>query len=272
MNFRLFQVVTFVFSAIALFPGAQAQSAALEPAGAAGTSVSPDAPGTVYAPQTTATGKVLSSAEGDYVLAPGDTIEMTIFREPDLTSQSSIARDGTVQLPLIKEVKLAGLTVRDARDLLRKLYDEKFLVNPQVYLSIVRFSQRKFTILGQVQKPGAYELEGGETLDLLEAIGMAGGFTPTADHGRILIKRKSGDNVGAPLDHSISEPTPKTAIPWYQKLPIIGLFHRHDALPETSKTSRFQAITANAKRMAAGQEEPIMILPGDVITVGESWY
>lgn len=171
---------------------------------------------------------MLSSAENDYVLASGDTIEMSVFREPELTTRSTIARDGTVQLPLIQEVNLAGLSVREARNLLRGLYAKSYLVNPQVYLNVTQFAQRKFTIIGQVANPGSYQLEGGQTLELLEAVGMAGGFTRIADRGRVTVKRRVDGKV--------------------------------------------QVIRANAKRMADGREEALMIQPGDVITVGESWY
>jgi len=172
--------------------------------------------------------QVLTSAEGDYVLSAGDTIEMTVFREPELNSRSAIARDGSVQLPLIREVKLAGFSVRDARALLTKVYSEKYLVNPQIFLSVTQFAQRKFTIMGQVAKPGSYQLEGGQSLSLLEAIGMAGGFTRIADRGRVLVRRGNGaDN---------------------------------------------QVFKLNAKRMAEGKLEMFEILPGDIITVGESWF
>jgi len=162
------------------------------------------------------------------MLVPGDLVELSIFREPDLTSRSMIARDGTVQLPLLRETKLGGMTVREARDMLAKLYGKKYLVNPQVYLNVVQFAQRKFTIIGQVARPGSYELQGGQTLDLLEAVGMAGGFTRIADRGHLLIRRKSD--------------------------------------------SGSEIIKANAKRMAEGKIETILVKPGDVISIGESWY
>ena len=142
-------------------------------------------------------GGALSSGESDYVLVIGDVVELNIFREPDLTTQATIARDGTVQLPLVREVKLAGLTIRDARELLRGLYDKQFLVDPQVFLNVVKYAERKFTIMGQVARPGSYELQGGERIDLLEAIGLAGGFTRIADRGRVIIQRKEAGEVKA---------------------------------------------------------------------------
>lgn len=142
-------------------------------------------------------GGALASGESDYVLVVGDVVELNIFREPDLQTQATIARDGTVQLPLIREVKLAGLTIRDAREQLRGLYDNKFLVDPQVFLNVVKYAERKFTIMGQVARPGSYELQGGERIDLLEAIGLAGGFTRIANRGRVIIQRRDGENVTA---------------------------------------------------------------------------
>ena len=94
------------------------------------------------------------AAGADYVLAPSDTVEMTIFHEPDLTTQTRIASDGSAQFPLIGEVKIAGLAMRDARELIRRKYDADYLVEPQVYLNIVGYAARKFTILGQVARPG----------------------------------------------------------------------------------------------------------------------
>jgi polysaccharide export outer membrane protein len=135
-------------------------------------------------------GGALSSGESDYVLVVGDVVQLNIFREPDLTTQATIARDGTVQLPLIREVQMAGLSIRDAREMLRQLYDKKFLVDPQVFLNVVKYAERKFTIMGQVARPGSYELQGGERMDLLEAIGLAGGFTRIANRGRVIIQRE----------------------------------------------------------------------------------
>lgn len=139
----------------------------------------------------------LSSGESDYILVVGDVVQLNVFREPDLTTQATIARDGTVQLPLIREVQMAGLSIRDARELLRQLYDTSFLVDPQIFLNVVKYAQRKFTIMGQVARPGSYELQGGERIDLLEAIGLAGGFTRIANRGRVVVQRREGDEVKA---------------------------------------------------------------------------
>ena len=131
------------------------------------------------------------------MLVVGDVIQLNIFREPDLTTQATIARDGTVQLPLIREVQLAGMSIRQARETLRTLYDTSYLVDPQIFLNVIKYAQRKFTIMGQVARPGSYELQGGERIDLLEAVGLAGGFTRIANRGRVIIQRREGEVVTA---------------------------------------------------------------------------
>jgi polysaccharide export outer membrane protein len=135
------------------------------------------------------------AANGDYVLRPGDTIEMIVYREQDLSLRSKIGKDGMVQLPLLGEIKIGGLTVRSATTLIRQKYNADYLVEPQIYLNIASYNSRKFTIIGQVGKPGAYEFGGGEEIGLLEAIGMAGGFTRIADRGHVVVKRREGDIV-----------------------------------------------------------------------------
>lgn len=142
-------------------------------------------------------GSSFGAANGDYILQAGDTIEMVVYREPDLSIRSRIGKDQMVQLPLLGEVRLGGLSVRSATALIRQRYNADYLVEPQIYLNVAAYNPRKFTIIGQVGKPGAYEFSGGESLGLLEAIGMAGGFTRIADRGHVVVKRREGDSVRA---------------------------------------------------------------------------
>jgi len=137
----------------------------------------------------------LGAANGDYILKSGDTLDMVIYREPDLSIRSRIGKDGMIQLPLLGEIKLAGMTVRNATTLIRNRYNADYLVDPEVYLNIAAYNANKFTIIGQVNKPGAYEFSGSEPLGMLEAIGMAGGFTRIADRGHVIVKRREGNSV-----------------------------------------------------------------------------
>ena len=69
---------------------------------------------------------------------------------------------------------------------------EGYLTNPQVNLTVRTYARKLFTILGQVQKPGTYPIEGGESVSLLQAIGMAGGYTRIANPSKVILKRREG--------------------------------------------------------------------------------
>ncbi len=61
-----------------------------------------------------------------------------------------------------------------------------------MYLNVVGYAQRRFTVLGQVNRPGTYDFPGGRTLGLMEAIGQAGGFTRLANESSVQVKRTTG--------------------------------------------------------------------------------
>jgi protein involved in polysaccharide export with SLBB domain len=126
------------------------------------------------------------------MLSPNDVIQVKVYQEEDLETKMRIAKDGTASFPLIGVIQIGGKTVEQATALIRDLLDKDFLVNPQVTLTVVEYAKRRFTVLGQVQKPGAYEIPNEESVSLLQAIAMAGGYTRLANPGRITISRTSG--------------------------------------------------------------------------------
>ena len=126
----------------------------------------------------------------NYKISPNDVLEFKVFQEPDLDAQVRVAGDGSAIFPLIGSATLAGKTVAEATSLLRQRYLNGYLVNPQISLIVQSYARRTFTVLGQVQRPGSYELVGDQSVNLLEAIGLAGGYTRIADPGKITIRRK----------------------------------------------------------------------------------
>lgn len=129
---------------------------------------------------------------GDYILRPKDVISVTVYGEPDLTVQDRLVSDGTIMMPLIGRIKIGGKTSVGAADVIRSALAADYLVNPQVSVSITEAARENFTVIGKVASPGSYPLPPGGRLNLLEAIGMAGGFAPSASPGRITVKRKEG--------------------------------------------------------------------------------
>jgi len=78
-------------------------------------------------------------ADSNYRLCANDLIEIRVFQEPDLDSRVRIGGDGSVTLPLVGAVALGGKTVNEAADYLRQKYDERFLVNPQLTVTVTDF-------------------------------------------------------------------------------------------------------------------------------------
>jgi protein involved in polysaccharide export with SLBB domain len=128
----------------------------------------------------------------NYRLAPNDLLDVRVYEEPDLSAQVRLAGDGTAIFPLIGSVSLRGKTIPQATALIRERYMAGYLVNPQVSLIIQTYAKRTFTVLGQVQRPGLYDIVGDEAISLLQAIGMAGGYSRIADPGKITVRRTDG--------------------------------------------------------------------------------
>ena len=132
------------------------------------------------------------SAPSGYQLSVDDQIAVEVFGEDDLRTAARVNSEGAVSLPLLGSVKLAGLTLNNAAARLTELYGRDYLVNPKVNVTLITYAKRRFTVLGQINRPGSYEMPEGSPsgIDLLEAIAIAGGYTRIAAPERISVKRR----------------------------------------------------------------------------------
>lgn len=131
----------------------------------------------------------------DYVLKPGDLLRVQVFQEEDINRQGEvrISQESTIVLPLIGAVDLKGKTVRQAEELIRKLYDADYLVNPQVSVHVVEYAPRSVDVVGALINPGVVFFPKEEGLTLLGAISRAGSFSRLADKKRVVLKRTMPD-------------------------------------------------------------------------------
>lgn len=130
-----------------------------------------------------------------YLLGPNDVIQVKVYQEDDLETRGRVAQDGSLTLPLIGVITVGGKSVEQAAALIRDLYGKDYLVNPQISVIILDYAKRNFTVLGQVQKPGSYEIPNEQSIDLLRAIAMAGGYTRIGNPSKITVQRKVGDET-----------------------------------------------------------------------------
>jgi len=129
---------------------------------------------------------------GNYKLSPNDLLDFRVIQEPDLDGVVRIAGDGTAIFPLVGPIPVGGLSVGEATSLVAAKLHDGYLVHPQVSITVRTYAKKLFTVLGEVQKPGAYDMQGSDAISLLQAIGMAGGYTKIADPGHVTVKRIQG--------------------------------------------------------------------------------
>src|SRR5256885_3448885 len=128
-----------------------------------------------------------ASAPAGYVLGPNDYVGVEVFGEDDLRTNGRLNPEGNLSVPLLGSVHLAGLTLTQAASKLTEVYGRDYLVHPRVNVILLSYAKRRFSILGQVSRPGSLEMPEGSPggIDLLEAIALAGGYSRIAAPGRI---------------------------------------------------------------------------------------
>ena len=127
--------------------------------------------------------------EDTYQLGPEDVIEISVWKEPDLTKQLAIRPDGKISYPLIGEIQAAGKTVKQVREEISKRL-EKFVTDAQVTVILIKTQYYKIYVMGKVNKPGEFLV--GRPANVMQALAMAGGLTPFASPSKIVVLRRVG--------------------------------------------------------------------------------
>ncbi len=136
-----------------------------------------------------AAGQAQAADSPDYRISPEDVLDVSVWREPDLQRQVTVRPDGGVSLPLIGDVAVAGSTVSEAEAKIRaRLMD--YIPEAVVTVSVVQLRGLRIYVTGQVKNPGQFEV--GRYIDVLQAITLAGGFTPFAKQRNVQIIRRDG--------------------------------------------------------------------------------
>jgi polysaccharide export outer membrane protein len=143
----------------------------------------------------------------EYTVGDGDVLDIKVYENDDLATTVRVTANDTIRVSLIGEVDVSNLTVSEVASRIETLLADGYLVNPQVDVFVKEYRSKKVIILGQVNRPGLFELQGKTTL--LEFISKAGGLT--SDVGSTAtIKRKSvetgeDDNIEIDLNRLIKK-------------------------------------------------------------------
>jgi polysaccharide biosynthesis/export protein len=138
-------------------------------------------------------------ADAKYVIGPQDTLDITVWKEPDLTRTVAVRPDGKISLPLLDDVQAGGLTPAQlGSQITEKL--KKYLTEPRVTVVVTAIASQRFYVLGEVTRAGAYPLLAGMTV--LQALSSAGGFTEFANSKNIYVLRmENGKQVKHPFNY-----------------------------------------------------------------------
>jgi polysaccharide export outer membrane protein len=109
-------------------------------------------------------------------LGAGDAVRVTVFQQPDLTTEARVSEAGTIKMPLVGEVKVAGMTAAEAgAQIADQLKKGQFLNKPQVSVAVTTVRSRQVSVLGMVARPGRYPLDDTSS-NLADVIAAAGGI------------------------------------------------------------------------------------------------
>jgi polysaccharide export outer membrane protein len=257
-------------------------------------------PAAVWAQGTPPSGPVAA----EYRLALGDSIRITVFQSPDLSLEARITEAGVISYPLLGSVSLVGLTVAEAEQRIANgLRTGNFVKQPQVSITVVQARGNQVSVLGQVGRPGRYQLETGE-VRLTDMLATAGGVATGGSDIVVVVGTRAGQPYRAEVDlPTVFAPNRRSAdvllqngdVIWVERAPTIYMYgevQRPGAMRLERNMTVMQALasaggltqrgTARGLRVsrkdAAGavrEIEPTMndtLRPDDVVFVRESVF
>src|SRR5215213_7545256 len=134
------------------------------------------------------------------LIGAGDTVRISAFRYPELTTETRVSEDGQVHVPLIGATALQGLTPEKAAALIAaRLKEGKYVLNPEINVAVVQPRSRQVSVLGHVTRPGRYTLEGASAR-LSDVVAMAGGLVPTASDMLVVKRTRQGRSESVNVD------------------------------------------------------------------------
>jgi polysaccharide export outer membrane protein len=138
----------------------------------------------------TATQRVAPVKPDSYIIGAEDVLSITVWKEPEMSHQVPVRPDGMISLPLLGDIKAAGLTPLQLQDQLTNDM-KKYISDPQVTVIVNQVNSLNFNVVGEVLKPGYYPLT--RRMTILDAIAISGGFRDFAKIKKIYVLRTQAD-------------------------------------------------------------------------------
>ncbi|MGZ5038650.1 MAG: polysaccharide export protein EpsE [Usitatibacter sp.] len=133
-------------------------------------------------------------------LGMGDLVRVTVFRNPELTTEARVSERGTILFPMLGEVPISGLTPSQAgQRIADRLRAGKYVVNPEVNVSLAQVNSRQVSVLGAVAKPGRYPLDS-TNVRLSDFLAVAGGIAAGGSDEVTILTNRSGKQEKIEVD------------------------------------------------------------------------
>lgn len=129
---------------------------------------------------------------GEYTIGPEDVLQISVWKNEAMSRTVSVRPDGKISLPLLNDVQAAGRTPMEVRDFLMKKLVE-YTPAPEVSVIVLEVRSFKISVIGEVPRPGRYELKSWTTV--LDSLALVGGFGQFASRSRIVVLRPEGKTM-----------------------------------------------------------------------------
>ncbi len=128
----------------------------------------------------------------EYRIGAGDVLDISVWKNPDLTRQAIVLPDGTIRFPLVGEIKVGGNSLAWLEQALKERL-EKYVPDPVLSVALTQTGSMVIYVIGKVNSPGRFQIN--DTIDVLQALAVAGGLNPFAREKEIKVFRKQGNET-----------------------------------------------------------------------------
>jgi polysaccharide export outer membrane protein len=140
-----------------------------------------------------------ATSDPNYVIGGQDVLDVSVWKEAELTRTVPVRPDGKISMPLLNDVQAAGLTPTQLADQIRDSL-KKYVTDPQVTVIVTQINSQRIYILGEVTRAGAYPLL--PNMTILQGLSSAGGFTQFANLKKIyMFRTENGKQVRFPFNY-----------------------------------------------------------------------